>query len=230
VDPGDRRNADPGRNLVFVRTGTSAAQDGSFWGIRYDKRFVDDKVRAKYHIMILRSTDAGHSRDPYSEIPYQGDSKADPNRPKQEGFSEPDVAFLPDGSAFCLMRTTSGLGPAPVYSTRSADGGKTWSKPVVFDKIGVWPRLLALKCGVTLASYGRPGLFLRATEDPSGQEWQSRIAIVKPGQLHHDTCSYSTLMAVDESTALLVYSVFRHKTVVGTTRRAIRVRRVTVRR
>jgi len=64
--------------------------------------------------MILRSTDAGHSWDLYSEIPYQGDSKADPNWPKQEGFSKPHVAFLPDGSAFCLMknhlRTGAGSG------------------------------------------------------------------------------------------------------------------------
>jgi len=206
------------------------APDGSIWGIRYDKRLVDDRVREKYHIMILRSTDAGHTWELHSEIPYQGDSKADPKWPKQEGFSEPDVAFLPDGSAFCLMRTTYGLGPSPLYASRSADNGRTWSKPTVFDTIGVWPRLLALKCGVTLTSYGRPGLFLRATDDPKAQNWQPRITIVEPGDLHQDTCSYSALMALDEVTALLVYSDFRHKTDDGATRKAIQVRRVMVRR
>jgi len=206
------------------------APDGSIWGIRYDKRLVDGKVRAKYHVMILRSVDAGHTWDLYSEIPYQGDSEADPNWPKQEGFSEPDVAFLPDGSAFCLMRTTYGGGPSPVYSTRSEDSGKTWSEPKVFDKVGVWPRLLALKCGVTLASYGRPGLYLRATDDPAGRQWQDPITIVQPGGTYSDTCAYSALMALDETTALLVHSDFRHKAEDGTTRKAIQVRRVSVRR
>ena len=205
------------------------APDGSIWGIRYDQRFVDGKVQDKYHVMILRSTDAGRSWDLYSEIPYKGDSEADPNWPKQEGFSEPDVAFMPNSSVLCLMRTTYGLGPAPLYAASSTDSGKTWSNPRVFDKVGVWPRLLALKCGVTLASYGRPGLFLRATSDPSGLKWEPPVAIVQPGALHTDTCSYSALMALDEATALLVYSDFRHKTADGDTRKAIRVRRVTVR-
>lgn len=206
------------------------APDGSIWGIRYDKRLVDGKLREKYHVMILRSVDAGRTWDLYSEIPYEGDSKADPNWPKQEGFSEPDAAFLPDGSAFCLMRTTYGLGPAPLYSTRSEDSGKTWSKPMVFDKVGVWPRLLALKCGVTLASYGRPGLYLRATVDPAGRQWQDPITIVQPVGTYSDTCAYSALMAIDETTALLVYSDFRYKAEDGTTRKAIQVRRVSVRR
>ncbi len=204
------------------------APDGSIWGIRYDKRFVDGKVQAKNHVMILRSTDAGRSWDFYSEIPYQGDSKADPNWVKQEGFSEPDAAFMPDGSVFCLMRTTYGLGPAPMYSTRSTDGGKTWSTPKVFDKVGVWPQLVALKCGVTLAAYGRPGLFLRATDDPSGQAWRPRITVVEPGRYHEDTCSYSAMMAIDDTTALLVYSDFRHVGKDGKRHKAIKVRKVTV--
>ncbi|MCJ8331160.1 MAG: glycoside hydrolase [Lentisphaeria bacterium] len=204
------------------------APDGSIWGIRYDKRYVDGKIQAKYNVMILRSTDDGHSWDLHSEIPYHGDSEADPDWPKQEGFSEPDVAFLPNGSAFCLMRTTYGLGPAPLYSAHSVDDGKTWSIPEVYDDMGVWPRLLALNCGVTLSSYGRPGLYLRATDDPSGREWQERMTIVEPGEIHTDTCSYSALMALDDNTALLVYSDFRHKGEDGSTRKAIQVRRVTI--
>ena len=204
------------------------APDGSIWGIRYGKRFVDGKVQDKFHVLIFRSTDDGHTWSLHSEIPYRGDSKADPDWPKQEGFSEPDVAFMPDGSAFCLMRTTYGLGPAPMYSTRSTDGGKTWSRPQIFDKIGVWPRLLALKCGVTLTSYGRPGLYLRATDDRSGKAWRPRITILEPGKVHEDTCSYSALMALDDATALLVYSDFRYKQKDGTTRKAIQLRRITV--
>ena len=38
----------------------------------------------------------------------------------REGFTEPAVNFMPDCSAFCLMRTTDGLGPGPTYWPRSA--------------------------------------------------------------------------------------------------------------
>lgn len=126
------------------------------------------------------------------------------------------------------MRTTYGLGPAPVYSARSQDSGKTWSKPMVFDKVGVWPRLLALKCGVTLASYGRPGLYLRATNDPTGQKWENPIIIITPSGVYDDTCAYSALMALDDNTALMVYSDFKHKIADGSTRKAIQVRRLTI--
>jgi hypothetical protein len=204
------------------------APDGSIWGIRYDKRFVDGQLQDKVHVMILRSTDLGRSWDLYSEIPYQGDFQVDPDWVKQEGFSEPDVAFMPDGSVFCLMRTTYGLGPAPLYWARSTDAGKTWSLPKVFDDVGVWPQLVTLPCGVTLAAYGRPGLYLRATAEPSGQSWQPRITIIEPGEYHKDTCSYSAMMALDATTALLVYSDFRHLANDGKIHKAIMVRKVTV--
>ena len=38
----------------------------------------------------------------------------------------------------------------------------------------------SLKCGVTLAVYGRPGIYVRATEDPSGLKWDAPVELMTP--------------------------------------------------
>jgi len=54
---------------------------------------------------------------------------------------------------------------------RSADAGQTWSESRVFDELGVSPLHLLLPAnGLTLASYGRPVLFVRATADSAWLE------------------------------------------------------------
>ena len=74
----------------------------------------------------------------------------------------------------------------------------------------------------------RPRLYLRATDDRSGQMWRPRTTILEPGKIHEDTCSYSALMALETPPALLVYSDFRYKHKDGTARKAIQLRRITV--
>ena len=101
----------------------------------------------------------------------------------------------------------------PSYITRSTDNCKTWSEPVVFDEVGVLPQMLTLDCGVTLASYGRPGVFVRATDDPSGQIWQDRVDVGVGGTRANwsiYSCSYTSLIPLDSHTALLAYADFQY--------------------
>ncbi|MCK5738449.1 exo-alpha-sialidase, partial [bacterium] len=184
------------------------APDGSVWAITYQRVLRDGRVTRQMPAQILRSSDSGKSWDLWSEIPYQPILAADPFGGKRQGFTEPDITWLPDGSVFCLLRTTDGNGLGPSYRTRSTDGGRTWCRPEIFDKIGVWPTLLTLKNGVTLASYGRSGLFIRATSMADASVWEEPIPVVAPLAYQTDTCSYSDMMALDDSTALLVYSDF----------------------
>jgi hypothetical protein len=135
---------------------------------------------------------------------------------------------MPDGSIICFLRTTDGNGVGPMYVARSTDNGRTWSQPVVFDDLGVWPQALTLKNGVTLIAYGRPGLFVRTARDPGGKEWGPRIEIVKPGGLMADTCSYCSLLPLADDTALIAYSEFNIPGPDGTPRKSIRVRRISV--
>ncbi len=209
------------------------APDGSLWSLEYRfQQFLDGKLRPR-SILILRSTDHGKNWNVWSSIPYQPDPSTDPHAHAREGgFTEPGVVFLPDGSALMLLRTTDGNGPGPLYAVRSTDMGKTWSKPEYFDDLGVWPQLLTLENGITLATYGRPGFFLRAASDPAASQWQDRITILPPGNgdVHGESCSYSAMLPLDENSALLAYSYFRHKGGDGQPRKAIMVRKVTATR
>jgi len=102
----------------------------------------------------------------------------------------------------------------PAYSS---DDCVTWSKPEIFDDLGVFPALLTLNNGVTLATYGRPGLYLRATADPAGRKWDDRVELVAPTPVfQQDTCAYTGMIAVDDNTAYLVYSDFQRPNAKGT--------------
>ena len=83
---------------------------------------------------------------------------------------------------------------------------------------------------MTLAAYGRPGLYVRATGDPGAASWGPRSALVAPGTLMQDTCSYAGLVALDDQTALIVYSDFHRPDAKGVKRKTILARTVTARR
>jgi hypothetical protein len=206
------------------------APDGALWAVNYTlRRVVNGRYQEKCPVTVLRSADAGRSWDIWSEIPYAGNAAADPKADNRDGFTEPYVGFMPDGSALMLLRTTDGNGPGPLYGSRSTDGGKTWSPPAVFDDLGVWPQMLTLKNGVTLAVYGRPGLYVRATADPAGLQWDKRITVIEPAQLHTETCSYAALLPLNDHTALMAYSNFKLCNSDGKQCKGIQVREVTVR-
>ena len=131
---------------------------------------------------------------------------------------------MPDGSMITLLRTGSDL---PSYLARSTDGGHSWTKPVKFDKCGVLPMLLHLKCGVTLASYGRPGRYIRATTDPSGLEWEKPY-MLDPPVFPRRSCYYHEMLEIDERIAMLAYTDFHVKDRNGTERKSILVRTIHV--
>ena len=204
------------------------APDGSLWCALHTMRIVEGKVQAANSILFLRSEDHGYTWDVLSEIPYRPDRGADPHADRRDGFTEPEFNFMPDGSELCLIRTHDLLGVGPLYWSRSLDSGQSWSHPHVFDDCGVWPRLLTLENGVTLAAYGRPGLYVRATADPTGLEWEEREVVVEPAEGRSDTCSYSALLALNDRTALLAYSDFNYPNEQGRKCKTILVRTVTV--
>lgn len=185
------------------------APNGRIWAVGYPYFFIGNSKPANGALFCV-SDDGGETFFYLSRIPYQPDPNADDHYRARDGFSEPDICFLPDGSVFCLLRTTDGNGIGPTYYAKSFDGGENWSRPKAFDNNGVWPCLCALKNGVTLASYGRPGLFLRATADGAGLDWDDRIELIAPGDMQTKTCSYSEIVPTGENEAYIVYSDFAY--------------------
>jgi len=199
---------------------------GRLWHVSYPY-FLNGDQPATMRPLFAVSEDNGHTFRYVSNIPYHPIPEADPKWDRRCGYNEPELCFLPDGSMLALLRITAGLDGgdniAPMHIAYSNDDGKNWSTPEFFDDLGVYPNLLVLKNGVTLTTYGRPGLYVRATADPAGKVWDDRVTIIQPRP--NDTCSYTTLLPIDDCTAYMVYSNFQEpnpegipvKTIMGRT-------------
>lgn len=208
--------------------------DGTLWMPTYSCGIDPDS--GEFHPFIsnylLSSSDFGKNWKLVNTLVYRPEDHEDDFLAyDREGYNENCIGFAPDGSYIRLIRSDGAFTrvKATMYLVRSVDKGLTWSEPVPFDDRGVWPQLLTLDCGVTLATYGRPGFFLRATDDPSCQKWEDRIRLVADGtRKNKTTCSYSDLIALDERTAGLVYTDFTVKDETGVARKTVLFRTITV--
>lgn len=173
-------------------------------------------------VYLFKSTDCGRTWDFLSQLSTDGLLGN-----FTEGLNEPEMTVMPDGSIIMLMRSGS---RSPCYITRSTDLCQTWSDPVEFDTIGVFPQLLTLDCGVTLATYGRPNMKLRATSDPTGLTWKPPMNLdsLLAGGMEDTSCYYTDLLALDEYTALWIYSDFMYPNENGTPVKSIITRTITV--
>ena len=198
------------------------APDGTLWMPHYYLAGTDPQTGELIPYLcnyLFHSVDGGRTWQLKAFLPFYPDPE-NPDSNLYEGYGENDITFTKNGTLVRLIRSHGSYMPpwSPCYITRSVDGGDTWSDLEVFAKQGVWPCLATLNCGVTLATYGRPGLFLRATADPSCVEWEDAIELVHAtGEPEPDrgsvfqqaTCGYSNMLVLDDCTVGLVYSDFR---------------------
>lgn len=198
--------------------------DDTYWGVCYQFFLDETDGQVRFQPFFIVSEDHGETFTFRSTIPYRPDPSADPHYATRDGFSEPKITFLPNGDILCLMRTQDYNGNGPMYYCTSTDNGYTWSEPKVFSSLGVLPQLLTLDCGVTLATYGRPGVFLRTTGDPAGLEWEEEITIVD----HEYTCAYTGMCAISDTEVLLAYSDFIYPDADGVPHKTVLVRKLEV--
>lgn len=201
------------------------AADGSLLAIVYPCSLAGE-------VACYRSTDYARSWQAQGRIPYRPDLRADPLAPgRVHGFTEPGTVLLHDGSLLAVLRTTDGLGVGPMYRSRSTDLGRSWSAPEVMSPTGVMPRLLQLGNGVIVLGSGRPGVDLRFCFDGRGVHWTDPQPLVPltSADVQADSCGYTSLFAVDDDSFLIAYSWFKRPAADGTLRKAVLVRRVTVR-
>ena len=176
---------------------------------------------------ILHSDDNGETWQLRGYIPYkEPDEEHDVFAHLKSGFSEPNLAFMPDGSILCVLRTCDVFRGAPewgpTYLSRSEDNGYTWSKPEFFRDRGALPQLLQLDNGVTLAVITRPGIYVYASCD-CGHTWTDAIEVMTDADrsvLANDpparpnfhqwagSCCNCTILPTAENRALLAFSDF----------------------
>ncbi len=147
---------------------------------------------------------------------------------------EPDMDVNAAGELACVLRRTHRLQKSMVI-TFSKDRGKTWTEPTdlkdPLGDFGVMPDLLSLKCGVMALSYGRPGVCLSFSLDGLGRKWTKPIPIVRGSHKdkNADSDGYTGMVPLGPNCFLLAYQKMRHKDNDGKVRKAILVRRVTLR-
>jgi len=173
-----------------------------------------DKFSRNYSVYTFHSPDYGHTWNYLSQIRLDDElfsSLSRTNTYTFDGLCEPQVTVAPDGTWVMLIRSGS---DNPCCISSSTDGGKTWTRPAVFDECGVLPQIVTLDCGVTLSTYGRPRMYFRATDDPSALTWDEHIPIplcAKEGTDPIRTSCFNNAMTVlDGDSVLIAYSDFRY--------------------
>lgn len=194
--------------------------DGSIVALTYPYYHASQPIPYTSAASYL-STDSGRTWAKIGHILY--------NEPdtKRDGFTEPALELLPDGTLLAILRTTDGNGTGPMYRSRSTDQGRTWSKPEAFTETGVLPRLLQLANGVLVLSSGRPGVDLRFSTD-GGRTWtapEKLVPVPDPAKIQADSCGYTSLLPLGRDRFLITYSWFTPPS----GRKSIYVREVRVR-
>lgn len=143
-----------------------------------------------YRTILVESKDAGRTWHFLSIIAYRHDELAD-------GFCEPVLMVVADGSLLCVLRRGGGQSMA---QCRSTDGGQTWTEPEMLPGHGVDPDLCLMSNGVLACTYGRPGLHIMFSPDGCGYSWGYRTQV---GAWPSST--YMSIAEVADDELLLVY-------------------------
>lgn len=232
VDPGAIRYSSQGfANVLWLGNFLELDDESIVAGI-YANRVDENKVTPS-GISIYKTTDKGENWSFLGDIPYpKSEWEEDKN---VDGFSEPVLSKLSDGSLLCIIRSTDWLDNKPLYKCISKDGGVTWTEPVAFTSNGCAPRLMTLKNGVIVLTSGRPGVQLRFCIDGGANEWTNPIEMMNfmDGEGNIEplvSCGYSSIIKAGDNSFYLVYSDFieRDKEKKVFFKKEIKFRKVTI--
>lgn len=142
------------------------------------------------------------------------------------GLYEPFVLQIPNGNFMIILRTGNGL---PSLFAISKDKGVHWSKLLKFADVGVCPQALVLPSGVTLVSYGRPGIYIKASGDKDCIKWQEPLKLDVGGNTVEDSwsnsCCYTSLLPLGNDEVMIAYSNFKYN---GEEKKTILVQKIKV--
>jgi len=196
--------------------------------------------RSYDQVICLSSADAGQTWRRHGTIADDTDQTT-----HGYGAGEQELALMPDGDLLCVMRTQMSAHKEDSHflaGARSSDGGATWTRPSRIAAFSVTPHILSLENGRVAMVYGRPGVYVRASDD-GGRSWGPSVAVIGPeeedltsqpvetwfdqGQLAY-TCANTDVVVNGPDRFLVAYSDFQHPQPYGGRRKAILVREIIV--
>ncbi len=185
----------------------------------YRVRFAlpDGRIAPKGCTWLMASTDNGRT------FTRRGLVAVDPSG--HDLCGEPTVAETSDDKLVCVVRRTDHV-QKPMAITWSHNDGRSWSPLLDLFDFGVFPSLLSLANGTLLLSYGRPGVYLAVSRDGTGRRWDETLSIIEGDHsaVQRDSCGYTNMLAMSDSTALIAYSDFQAKDRKGRRCKAVCVR------
>ncbi len=221
-----------------------ADSEGALW-MPVDAPAIDENGRLaslRRCTALLRSLDMGHTWEYVSHILYEEEFNP-PAAVDVEGFMECSLEFVSDGSCVAFLRSGSlspfvigdDSHPAPIMMrTRSYDGCKTWETPEYFYDYGVLPVTRQFKDGTILLASGRPGVYLRVSEDTLGKEFSDIVPVVEVpkedmyAKYYEYSCCNTGLAITGPDTAVIAYSDFTKYAPDGKRAKSIMIRKITV--
>ena len=200
-----------------------------YWSVY---RNADGSVFRSWPSTLMVSKDNGRTWERRAFI--AGDAAA--SGIGQVHYVEPALARNLRGELVSVIRdgcgsTMNGV-PKPMILTHSKDNGHTWSKPTQLSGLhasqGVFPQLLQLGNGVMVLVYGRAsrGIWLSCSRD-GGHAWDAPVNIATD-VTNGNSCGYTGMVAINESTFLLAYADVNLKNKAGENCKSIVVREITV--
>ena len=165
-----------------------------------DAKFKSD---TKARSIVVQSIDRGKTWNYLSTVAFDLTKGKEVRR---EGFTEPDLLVLPNGDILCFMRTGGDYNDrytAPLYMSRSKDGGKTWGHADPIADLGVYPKACLMANGVIAVVYGRPGDWLMFSLD-QGETWVGHFCFHK-GPEPNDCGNYDCIEEIAPDTLLVTY-------------------------
>lgn len=178
-------------------------------------QFKQDKNRVdyipgeyyQYRSWVVVTHDRGESFEYLSTL---ADANNAPLPAYAEGYCEPDMIKLRDGSLFAVMRSGGFYeGGAdcytPLYAVRSTDNGKTWSAPVAVNWHGVYPKAVQTENGAIVVTAGRDGQFV-SVGDETGTQWSEAYYLTQSkGKWGQVPSGYASLHDCGNNEVMVVY-------------------------
>ncbi|MPZ95052.1 MAG: hypothetical protein GEU96_09090 [Propionibacteriales bacterium] len=147
------------------------ANDGSLL-LTYYTSYPEDPG---YRTELARSTDNGRTWKRFATVATFTDGR---------WMGESGIAYAANGELVAVHRTGTpgGANVGPIYTNRSADHGKTWSRPVPLTittasgdpapTTGVMPTVQLLPNGIMTLTFGRPDNWIAISPDGLGKSFE----------------------------------------------------------